>query len=116
MILGLPRMSHRRYDYGLTLSELRLTLIFSASSFRYPHNTQWYAPLLLLRLVEPLLTVWIAWAVDFATSLADHEDLIKGTQNLLAFAQRSTQPQPPSLSYVSTIGTYQSKLFSLCTI
>ncbi|KAF8154856.1 hypothetical protein B0H34DRAFT_540683 [Crassisporium funariophilum] len=49
-----------------------------------------------------------AWTVDFVTSLSDHEDLIKGTRNLLDFAHHSMRPTKPSLSYVSTIGIFQN--------
>ncbi|KAJ3513618.1 hypothetical protein NLJ89_g2846 [Agrocybe chaxingu] len=48
-----------------------------------------------------------AWRVDFVSSLADNEDLIKGTRKLIDFAQRSRLASKPSLSYVSSIGTYQ---------
>ncbi|CAA7270507.1 unnamed protein product [Cyclocybe aegerita] len=48
-----------------------------------------------------------AWRVDFISSLADNESLIKGTRKLIDFAQRSRLASKPSLSYVSSIGTYQ---------
>ncbi|KDR73164.1 hypothetical protein GALMADRAFT_158296 [Galerina marginata CBS 339.88] len=48
-----------------------------------------------------------AWAVDFATSLDDHEDLIKGTRNLLDFARQSTLAMKPTVSFISTIGVFQ---------
>ncbi|PPQ73012.1 hypothetical protein CVT24_001401 [Panaeolus cyanescens] len=48
-----------------------------------------------------------AWAVDFLTSLSDHEDLIQGTRHLIDFAQRSRLSVKPSLSYISTIGIFQ---------
>lgn len=52
-----------------------------------------------------------AWAVDFLTSLSDHEDLIQGTRNLIDFAQRSRLSMKPSLSYISTIGIFQGTVF-----
>ena len=73
------------------------------------YHAQWYdarACFIRITLTFPLLA--IAWKVNFNLSIASFEVDIQATRNLVDLALSSPYTQPPTLIFVSSIGTFAS--------